>query len=620
MARAITLFTLFAVGLFANDSIEVYSKNIDIIKSGYYKTKDKTNPDEILKLFKDNKFIPFSKKAKSISFSTHEVWYGFEIKTFSLNEPLYLNIKDPTKERAYLYVFKNGKLIQSSQDGYIVPLEHKDIKTFGATFKLLTNTHAIYLIKTTSSHPHYNSFAFGTKEDIAKYWDIYFTISILVSGIFMALIFYNLFLYFMIKDRAYIFYIVYTSGLFITNGLLYGYLQLILPEHLDLTTLFLALSIQLGITGLVFFTEYFLDMDMANDKKLILINRTLLLSTIISMFLIPMANGFQPVAIFSLQALNVALLFTGYKKYKSGNTPALFYLLATGVGLICMIIFSLMSQGVIFNYNLLTFHISSVGLVWDMIVLSLALGYKTKLITEENQKHKEMLSDYSKLTYMGETMVSIYHQWKSPVNNIYNYITHIETAKEFQDKNIDKIIDSNLEKIKQNTLYLRDTASEFLKMSTAQSHTKEKINLKDEITSVLKLMDGDFNKNRIKIIDNYKQNIYLMTHKNQLRNLLMILVENAIKTFRNRGIKNPVLTITTTKDEKSVTILVEDNAGGIAEKPIDKIFERHHSASDSSGIGLYLAKYVLMEHLDGDISVANTPNGARFIVEVKKLY
>ena len=235
---------------------------------------------------------------------------------------------------------------------------------------------------------------------------------------------------------------------------------------------------------------------------------------------------------------------------------------------------------------------------------------------QENEKNKEILNDYSKLTYMGETMVSIYHQWKSPVNNIYNYITHIETAKEFQDKNIDKIIDNNLEKIKQNTLYLRDTASEFLKMNAVTNSSKKEVNLKEMIESVLKLMDANLIKHKIKIEANYMQNIVFSTNKVQLRNLLIILIENATKTFKNRDIKSPKLTITTTKDEKSVTIIIEDNAGGIAEKPIEKIFERYHSASDSSGIGLYLAKYVLMENLDAKMSVENTDTGARFLIEV----
>ena len=56
---------------------------------------------------------------------------------------------------------------------------------------------------------------------------------------------------------------------------------------------------------------------------------------------------------------------------------------------------------------------------------------------------------------------------------------------------------------------------------------------------------------------------------------------------------------------------------GEVEKPIGKIFEKYHSSNDSSGIGLYLAKYVLMENLDGKISVKNTNNGARFIIKIK---
>jgi len=129
-------------------------------------------------------------------------------------------------------------------------------------------------------------------------------------------------------------------------------------------------------------------------------------------------------------------------------------------------------------------------------------------------------------------------------------------------------------------------------------------------------MDREFEKNNITIIKNYTKNIIFHTHKNQLQNLLMILIENAIKTFKNRDIKNPQLSISTTLDKNTITIIVEDNGGGIVEKPIEKIFERYHSASDSSGIGLYLAKNVLIEQLGGDIKAENTNNGARFIIEI----
>ena len=235
---------------------------------------------------------------------------------------------------------------------------------------------------------------------------------------------------------------------------------------------------------------------------------------------------------------------------------------------------------------------------------------------QENERQKEMISDYAKLTYIGETMVSIYHQWKSPVNNIYNYITHIETAREFEDKNLESIINTNLAKIKENTNYLKETANEFLKINTIESSQKLKVNLREEIESVLKLLEEDCKSNEIIILGNYKKDYVFLTHRNQLRNLLMILVENAIKTFKNRNIKSPELTINTTADAEAITITIEDNAGGVVERPLEKVFQRYHSSSDSSGIGLYLAKYVLVENLKGEIGVHNSQHGAIFTIKI----
>ena len=68
-----------------------------------------------------------------------------------------------------------------------------------------------------------------------------------------------------------------------------------------------------------------------------------------------------------------------------------------------------MSQGVIFNYNLLTFHISSVGLVWDMVLLSLALAYKVRLIQKRNIEQERLLMIQSRYENIGEITGNIAH-------------------------------------------------------------------------------------------------------------------------------------------------------------------------------------------------------------------
>jgi len=545
------------------------------------------------------------------------IWYHFSIKNGTQEvQKRVLFATEPNVWDMELFVIQDKKIISKQAVGQNIFSDNGKIASFYPELEIELEAGEkidLYIRKFSPFH-HTFELMVNTHNDVVQYKIFKNSLLSLYFGAIGALLLYNLFIYFSIRDKNYLLYI----------GFVFFYLVAQMQQNTTFNSLFSSLEITFSIASSHVFWVAFhtlFSVKLLNIQEYYPRLGKYLLYT--GYFLLVL--GFY--AIYNLEAaiqiihpfmivLPFVLLFTAIALYRKKNRLAIFYIIAQTLFLSSSLIFGLLFAGV-FEYNNFTRYIHLAGSLSEVILFSFTLGYKTRLIMQENQKQKEMLNDYSKITYMGETMVSIYHQWKSPVNNIYNYITHIETAKEFQDKNIDKIIDNNLEKIKQNTLYLRDTATEFLKMNTIKSSTKEKVNLREMIESVLRLMDTDFNKNKIKIIDNYKQDIVLMTYQNQLRNLLMILVENTIKTFRNRDIKNPQLKVSTTKDGKSVTIIVEDNAGGIIEKPIDKIFERYHSASDSSGIGLYLAKYVLMENLDGEISVENNDGGAKFIMILK---
>ena len=73
--------------------------------------------------------------------------------------------------------------------------------------------------------------------------------------------------------------------------------------------------------------------------------------------------------------------------------------------------------------------------------------------------------------------------------------------------------------------------------------------------------------------------------------------------------------VQSTKDEKC--ILISDNAGGIEKSIIPTIFERKSSTSsnkDNMGIGLYLAKNIIVEKMEGKIEATNIKNGALFTI------
>ena len=62
-------------------------------------------------------------------------------------------------------------------------------------------------------------------------------------------------------------------------------------------------------------------------------------------------------------------------------------------------------------------------------------------------------------------------------------------------------------------------------------------------------------------------------------------------------------------------IIISDNAQGIDKKLLNKIFEPYFSTKDSGmGIGLYMSKIIVQEHMNGVLKAQNHQEGAQFIV------
>jgi C4-dicarboxylate-specific signal transduction histidine kinase len=87
-----------------------------------------------------------------------------------------------------------------------------------------------------------------------------------------------------------------------------------------------------------------------------------------------------------------------------------------------------------------------------------------------------------------------------------------------------------------------------------------------------------------------------------------------------KQIKTPILTIDCTLVDDEVTIDISDNAGGVPQNIISKIFNPYFTTkhkTQGTGLGLHMSKRIATETLGGDLFVENTDEGAKFSIVFK---
>ena len=83
----------------------------------------------------------------------------------------------------------------------------------------------------------------------------------------------------------------------------------------------------------------------------------------------------------------------------------------------------------------------------------------------------------------------------------------------------------------------------------------------------------------------------------------------------------------TKKFENKIVIKIKDNAGGIDENILNRIFENYFTTKESkqgTGIGLYMCNEIIVKHLHGKIIVSNESfeyknqkyKGSQFTIEL----
>ena len=251
----------------------------------------------------------------------------------------------------------------------------------------------------------------------------------------------------------------------------------------------------------------------------------------------------------------------------------------------------------------------------ELASLNASLEKRVKKEVENNLKKDAILIHRSRLAQMGEMISLIAHQWKQPLSAISATSSglHIKIELDMYDK---EFFIKSLSKIEEFVKHLSTTIDDFSNFFKP-SKIKKEFFIEEAVTKALSIASYSLSKNSIDIVLDIDKNIKIFTYKNELIQVLLNIIKNAENILMKRAVLEPFVKIKVYHDDDKNIIEIIDNGGGIDDSIIDKIFEPYFStkATDkSTGLGLYMSRFIVNESLGGELKVKNSEDGAIFSI------
>jgi signal transduction histidine kinase len=142
----------------------------------------------------------------------------------------------------------------------------------------------------------------------------------------------------------------------------------------------------------------------------------------------------------------------------------------------------------------------------------------------------------------------------------------------------------------------------------------------EAINSTLSLLEGNFHTPNITVDFIEHDNPVINSYQNEFAQVFLNILNNARDAIIERGVNDPRITITICSEDSCAVVTIADNAGGIPDEVIDKVFDPYFTTKGpqaGTGIGLFMSKTIIEKNMGGRLTVRNTDTGAEFRIEVK---
>jgi signal transduction histidine kinase len=230
------------------------------------------------------------------------------------------------------------------------------------------------------------------------------------------------------------------------------------------------------------------------------------------------------------------------------------------------------------------------------------------------------------LAAMGEMLGNIAHQWRQPLSVISTAATGIKLQKDLNILN-DKDLDYAMSSINNSAQYLSKTIDDFRSFFDPKNNKEKEFSLLEMIEKSLSIVSSQFVSKNIEIIKNI-EDIKILSSENELIQVILNILNNAKDALNKIENSKKLIFISIYLKNEEIFIEIKDNAGGVDNDIVEKIFDPYFTTkhqSQGTGIGLYMSQNIIKNILNGHLKVSNDTFiyegveyiGAKFTISLK---
>jgi len=239
-----------------------------------------------------------------------------------------------------------------------------------------------------------------------------------------------------------------------------------------------------------------------------------------------------------------------------------------------------------------------------------------RLVDEEvakNIEQKHMLELQTRHAQMGEMIAMITHQWKQPLSVIQSIGTLLQIKYE-RGTLSQTLFTEKMDNLLAQVTHMNQTVGDFQKFFMP-SKEQDFFYIKETVLSVLHLVQMEYTLQNVNIELIEEGEASLFGYANEYTQVILAILQNAKDALLSSEQVDKQIIIRIQKKGEAALVTIDDNAGGIPEEIIEDIFTQYVTSKEQgSGLGLYIAKIVIENNMQGQLWVKNTEVGAQFSI------